>query len=800
VAEVAVAGLITVKPEEVRKAMATRVGLPFHPATYREDFDRIYALGLFENVLMERPELGPAGVRVTVRVRERPIIDSIDIRGNNMLSANNLKDAARGEKDRGKEGWKPRPVLTEGGRYDPFLAHQMEQAFRELYRQKDFAQAAVNSSTVPVAGRPGHVAVCFDIVEDRPVIISRVVLRGCSALPEGKVLADVQNRTTCWLLPAKAYDPEALKLDALKIQDVYRNSGYSDARVTALPPEIGEPVGWRQRRRATVTFEIHEGRMYVYGPVSFTGLTLASEQEARKRAGLIVGRPYSDEEVYAAAKRVEALLGEHGRPFARAEPRRQETAEAGMAAVRFVVSEGPEATVGEVRIKGNTFTQDRIIRRELEIFPGDIYDSRRVATSDRNLRRRGLFEKVNIRPEPGEEPDVADLEVEVKELDSGMLNVGAFVSPDDGSVGGMISLTESNFDWRNPPRSWEDVIGRSSFRGGGQTLSLRAAMSDVSQGYGIDYTNPWIWDTPEHYSFGFSLFRTLAQYADFETDRTGGSVRLGRRLFDPCLHGYVQYTIQNVYMSGVAVDAPDVLQDEEGTTLFSSGKVGLTLDTLDNGAMPSKGLLLRASEEVFGGIFGGDHDIRKTELEGNLFLTLFRTGSPTQVEAEGRPAGMIAAINRALREKEEGYPHVLHLRVAADWANPYGRDDIVPPSERYFAGGIGTVRGYQSRTITPRIGDYGVGGDFMLVENAEYMFPLYQDYLRGVLFFDAGNVWPEEGDFAIHDQRLSYGGGFMIRVPAALGPQPIKLYFCKALNPRRDEETQFFQMSFSFLF
>jgi outer membrane protein assembly factor BamA len=833
IAEVVIEGLVTVKPEEVRKAMATRPGLAFHPATYREDFRRIYDLGFFENVILERPELIAAGVRVVVRLRERPIIDALELRGNRRVRTNSLIEAARGEKDKTKEGWKPTPILAVGGRYDQYLAYQMERAFRELYTEKRFPLARIEPRAEPVPGRPGHVVAVFEIVEDRPVIISQVILQDregkplAPALPAKKLLNDVVSRPGCWLLPARGYDPDALRLDALRIQEIYRNNGYSDARVTAPEPRIAEPAGLRKRRRAVIIFEIHEGRMYRYGPVSFENVTLVSDEEVARRAGLRpgkppsedqlrraarelkllreaelrmcvergpayfdkplwfesmrtdlgregrngiqLGKPYSEEAVHQAAKRIEALLGEYGRPFARAEARRQETAEPGVTAIRFVVNEGPEATVGEVRIKGNVKTQDRVIRRQMEIFPGDIYDSRKVADSQANLRRRGLFEKVGIRPEHGEEPDVVDLEVEVKEQLTGLFNIGAYANPDDGSVGGIAALSYRNFDWRNPPRSWDDLPG---FGGGDQTLTLRATFSEKSQSFSIEHLNPWIWDTPEHYSLRTTLFHTVTEYKDFDAERDGASITLGRRLVHRWLRGYLKYTIKNVYVSNVDDEAPDILRDQEGYTIFSSGKAGLIFDTLDHDYLPTKGVLLEASEEVFGSVFGGDQDLRKTELEGNGFLPLFRTW---------------------------GYPHLLHLRALADWVNPYGRNETVPPSERFYAGGISTVRGFESRTITPRIDDYSVGGDFMMVESVEYIFPLFQDTLRGVLFFDAGNVWEKEGDFELHDQRRSVGTGILIQVPA-LGQQPIKLYFSKALNPHKDEDTQVFQMSFSVMF
>ena len=316
VADVKVEGLVTVDAGEILRRMATRPGLPFNPATYREDFNRIYALGLFENVFLDRPTLGPDGVHVVVRVQERPIVDSVELRGNSELKTSALMAAARGDKNRSEDGAKPGPVLAPNGRYDAYVAHEMAAAFKALYTEKRYAMARIDFRAEPVPGRPGHVVAVFDIVEERQVVVARTVFQGRSEVPEKELLEAIRNKRGRCFSPSPPFNRDDLKLDALRIQDLYRNRGYSDARVAALEPEIGAPAGWRGRRQATVTFEIQEGRQYFCGPVSFEGLTLVSADEARKRAGLEPGKPYSESEVFAAVRQLEALLGEHGRPFA----------------------------------------------------------------------------------------------------------------------------------------------------------------------------------------------------------------------------------------------------------------------------------------------------------------------------------------------------------------------------------------------------------------------------------------------------------------------------------------------------
>jgi outer membrane protein insertion porin family len=638
--------------------------------------------------------------------------------------------------------------------------------------ERRFPLAEITASTEPVPGRPGHVFAVFTVDEEAPVFIGEVIFRGRSALPAKKLLRAIKSKPGGFLRPSGKYEEDLLVLDAARLQSIYRDSGYSDARVTALPAEIGPPVGRRNRRLAKVIFDISEGRLYTLGPVTFKGLESVTDEEAAKRSKLVPGEPYSDEAMMAAARRVRALLGETGRPFCGVLPRRVRTAEEGVVGVEFTVNEGAQATVGEIRIRGNSRTRDRVIRREMELLPGEIFDSRRLSESRNNIRARQIFEKVLVTPVPGEEPDTVDIEVEVEETRTGALNIGGSVAPENGSVGLMMGITENNFDWRRLPGGGLDSGG--AFRGGAQRMSFNFNLTETITSLSLNYTNPWIWDTPEHYSFGTSLFHTDKEFDEYDDERTGARVRLGRILFLPRVRASLSAGVQRVHMEGLDEDlAPDILEEDEGTTLLSSVALGFRIDLRDSRLMPSRGLLFGASEEIFGGFMGGDANFRQTSVDGHFYLPLFKTW---------------------------GYQHLIHVYARADWANPFNRDDRIPIFERFFAGGVSTVRGYDYRTLSPRYGDEPVGGGFRTVQNFEYIFPIFQNTLRGVIYFDAGNVWAEEGDFEWHDQARSVGVGLHIHTPPAMGQMPIKLYFSRAINPRDEYDTETFQMTFSFLF
>ncbi|MHC4916422.1 MAG: outer membrane protein assembly factor BamA [Planctomycetota bacterium] len=765
VLEIKVEGLTTLDPSAVTGVMNTRKGEPFRRSTYRADYDRIFRLGYFDahDVVLHEPEIAAEGVRLRITCRERPLIHKVVVRGNRVLKRHHLIGRAREEKT----------LLKAGERFDLYAAHRMARSMKSYYLERRYSMAVITPKAEPVPDRPGQVYAVFEVREDSRVYVNRVVFNGRKSLPEKKLLRSIESRPGGFLRVGAKFSADVARLDAVRLESVYHNSGYSDARVKLLPPSISGPLGRRQRRMATLTFDILEGQQYVYGQLSFTGLESVSEEEVRKRLRLTPGKPYSNDAVMAAIRTIRAMLGETGRPFPRVAARRARGEKPHVVGLAFTIKEGPQASVGEIRIKGNTRTRDKIIRREMELLPGDIYDSRKLSRSRSNLRRRGIFARVSTHEVPGDEPDTVDLEVEVEETRTGHIQIGASVSPEDGAVGGGFSITENNFDLRRWPRGWEEFSGGGAFRGAAQRLRLSANISESTKRADLSFTDPWLWDTPAHYSFSTSFFYTDKDYDDYEDRRAGMSVRLGRRLFIKRFFAHLQYTLQEVYLDDLDPDLPaDVLADE-GTTLLSSLELGLSFDGRDNVFVPTRGVLVKASQSIFGGPMGGDEDFRKTSIQAHVYVPLVRTF---------------------------GYAHVIHLYGRGDMANPFNMDTRIPVYERYYAGGVSTVRGYDYRSLSPRVDGEEVGGHFRMIQSAEYSFPLYQDVLRGVFYFDAGNVWTDEGDFEWHDQRRSVGAGLLIKTPPHMGNMPIKLYFSKAINPSDEDETETFQMSFSLLF
>ncbi len=773
---IVVEGLVTLKPETVLRAMATRQGLPFNPSTYREDLKRIYELGYFEpyDVSTMKPLLEDGGVLIRIRLREKPIIDRVLIRGiGSSLSGRMLNELTT-------QG----TSVKRGSRLSSHESHKVSQSMKEFLVGRRFPEAQIKVTTEPVKNNPGHFNAVFTVALNNRVDVTKVTFKGRKAFAYKVLLRKIRTRPSGFLRPAGKYVPDDVALDAQTLQDFYRSKGFADARVKVLPPNISAPMGRRKLRRAEAIFSIHEGIRYFCGTITFKGLKsvkLEKALEVTRKAfkQLPRSRPdspliYSDDGLRAASQYIRQMLGETGRPFARVIPSTSMTAKVNVLNLEMLVIEGPQAVIGDIRIKGNTRTQDRIIRREMELLPGDLFDSRKLKISESNLRRRQIFSRARAYPVPGDEPDTVDIEIEVEETRTGSIQFSGTVVPEDGSVGGGFSIIERNFDWLNTPRNRDELTSGGPWRGGAQNLSLNSSFTTTTNRISLDFKNPWIWDTPERYSFSTSGFYIDKDYDDFQDTRVGFSIQLGRILFIRRLRAYARYTLQSVKLHGLDEDLPpDILDEDQGRTLLSSGRIGLTFDGRNDWLLPTKGLLLNLSQDFYGEELGGDIDMRKTSFSGHIFVPLGRTF---------------------------GYPHVIHLFGRADWANPTADNTRIPFYERFFAGGIGTVRGYDHRSLSPKFNDENIGGGFRTVQTAEYIFPLYRNTLRGVIFFDAGNVWHEEGDFEWHDQARAVGVGIQIQTPAAMGSMPIKFYFSEAINPDDDADEETFQMSFSLLF
>jgi outer membrane protein assembly factor BamA len=422
--------------------------------------------------------------------------------------------------------------------------------------------------------------------------------------------------------------------------------------------------------------------------------------------------------------------------------------------------ETPPTRAGEVLIQGNTVTQDRVIRREIPIYPGQILAYPDLELARQNLQRLGIFKDdpmQGISPtveviDPAGDAPFKDVLVTVQEAQTGSFMLGAGINSDAGITGSIV-LNERNFDILNFPTSFEDVVAGRAFRGGGQEFRLEAVPGNRFQRYTMSWRDPRFLDSL--YSLSLSGYYYNRGFVEYNEDRVGGRIGVGRRLnqfWSVNLGG----RLEGVTVKDVPFDAPPDIAKYRGYSLAAGVSAGVRRDSRDSYIRPSDGSVLEFNyEQVF-----GDYTYPIVTGEYTSFWTTW-----SRIDGSGR--------------------HVLAFRTQASWAG-----DDTPVYDRFYAGGFRSIRGFQFRGVGPHVGEYNVGGTFAFLNSLEYQIPVVpSDSLYVVGFIDSGTVGRS---VSLADYRVTAGVGLRISMPQLLGPVPLAIDFGFPLRDAPGDKRQVF--------
>ncbi|MES2792144.1 MAG: BamA/TamA family outer membrane protein, partial [Planctomycetota bacterium] len=362
-----------------------------------------------------------------------------------------------------------------------------------------------------------------------------------------------------------------------------------------------------------------------------------------------------------------------------------------------------------------------------------------------------------LNPSP-DQPGWVDLRPEVMETQTGRISLGVGINSDAGLLGNVI-VDESNFDILRVPTSFRDIMNGTAFRGGGQQFRLEAVPGNQVSRYLASWRDPFFLDT--NYSLGVSGFYYTRIFEYWNEDRTGGKITLGRQI-DNFLSGQFSLRLEDVDLYGVPNNSPPILTKSLGHSLLSTARVGLIHDTRDSAFLPTEGHYLEgAYEQAF-----GDFSYPRVDLTARQYFTMYQ-----RPDGEGR--------------------HIFALNGQVSYTG-----DDTPVYERLFAGGFSSFRGFQFRGVTPVQNGIGIGGQWLALGSAEYIFPLTaSEMVRGVVFTDFGTV---ENTVAFHDFRATAGLGLRVTIPA-MGPLPIALDLGFPIARQDDDQTRMFSFYVGFL-
>lgn len=577
----------------------------------------------------------------------------------------------------------------------------------ELYRKKGFYLAKVDHRTDSRQGGTSAALVIM-VTEGKELYIKKVEIEGASQLDADDVKGQLllsERSIISWITGTGVLKEELIERDSAAISSYYLDRGFMDVTVAA-PKITYEEDG------IVVVFPIHEGPRYTLNEVRFSGDLIDADERLRsvtKSDELAAKKEYFNLSVLQAdAKALTEFYADYGYAFADVNPRPLKHADdSHQVDLDFVIQKKNKVYVRRVLVEGNNKTRDNVILREMRLTDGEQFEGNKLRRSSERLNKLGYFEMAEAELVPTENDDEVDLKIKVKERPTGALMAG-FGYSTFSSFGVSGTLMERNL--------W----------GKGYMVSLQAAFTGLRDAYTFSFTNPRLYDTP--LAVGTDLYHWRDDYIDYTKKTTGGVIRFSYPIGEYTSVGW-GYRLDRYEIYDVDHDASQLIKDyATGVRYTSVGLARIIRDTTDR-ERPTKGNIDSFGVEYGGGLLGGDDDFITLTAEHHTYYEL-------------RP------------------DHVLHARVkgAAILENGSGE---VPVFERFWMGGMQSVRGYNSRDIVPRDPKTGdrIGGTRMAFANLEYIWSVSNEYgLNLVPFFDIGFNIDADHDYNWNDEILKSAG------------------------------------------
>ena len=551
----------------------------------------------------------------------------------------------------------------------------------------------------------------FVINEGEKVLIKELRFVGNTVFDKDDLIDKIETREKwwlSWLTGRGAYQEDIMDIDLERIKAAYQDVGYQDVKVAPAQVDLVDD------EYLDVLIEIDEGPLYHVGTIDVSGDLMRDKDDLFALLTLKTGDVFSRSELRNSVLALTDLYADNGYAYANVSPLPDKNVETYIINLNLDIDQGRQIYVEKIVVHGNTKTRDKVIRREIPIAEGELYSASKIKAANRSIRNLGFFDEVNLIDKPGSDPSQAILDVSVSEKPTGTFSIGMGYS----SVEKVIA---------------QGSISQENLFGYGIKLNLSGSMSASSVTYSLGLSDPHFLDTD--WTAGIELYKSEHEYSSYDDYRTGAAIRAGHPITEKSkLYLTYRYEIQEILNIDDDVTSPIILA-AEGESVLSSITTEWVRNSTNNYQDPSRGGITRLSVE-YGGL-GGDQNFVKPILDHRHFFPMFW-------HTVFSIHGSIGYVGRTNGEE-------------------------VPLGEKFFLGGIKTLRGFESREVGPQdsTGEY-IGGEKMAYFNFEYIFPIDRDLgLKGLFFYDTGNAWLDRDDY-FTDMRHSAGAG--IRWLSPLGP------------------------------
>ena len=636
-------------------------------------------------------------------------------------------------------------TITTGSILNIYKVRNNIDHIESMYKEKNYHQAEVTYKLTPLANNQADIE--FVIQEGPKLYVTNIRFEGNKSFDAKTLKKEIKTSEKGffhWITSSGDLDRTKLDQDAALLTNYYLNHGYINARVADPQVDLAEDG-------IHITFKIEEGARFKVGHIDVTGDLILPKEDLLKSLELGKSVYFNREKLRNDVIALTDLYGNYGYAYADVKPLVKENADQLIVNITYEIQKKQEVYYEKIFIDGNTRTRDKVIRRELLVHEQERFDGAALKKSIRRLYRLNYFEDIKVDSIKGSADDKMVLKLNVTEKPTGQFQFGAGYSSEE-NVFLVGSVVESNF------------LGR------GQTLKVEGTVGSSTQRYNVGFTEPWLFDIPLSATVG--LYDQVKDYIEYDRDSKGGSLGFSYPIFEDT-RIYLSYGYDSSDVTNIQEDADETIKELEGTLVTSSLALSLGYDTRDNIYSPTEGSKHIITLEYAG--LGGDVGFRKVVGETGWYFPLFK--------------GLVGFV---------------HGRAGTVTSN--GGDRILPDYEKFYLGGINSLRGFDFRgvhitntRVETEAGDDGVlgtsddvtttvetvtGGTKMAQFNFEVLIPIVKKMgIMGVVFFDAGNVY--EDSFDLGDLRRSAGYGFRWFSPLA----PIRIEYGRVLDKREGESS-----------
>jgi outer membrane protein insertion porin family len=727
--DVEYAGPKLVSKERILAQMRTKVGQPYNDSVVEQDIEALYKTGAILNVrIFAQPE--GDGVKVIVAVQTRSVVREIEIDGAERIKPKRLRKEIK---------------LKINQPVDEELLEEARQKMIEIYQGHGYNDVSIQFRVEPIDETRGTARVVFTVNEGIKGAISRIRFEGNTHFKDGLLRKKMKTKgkTLISLFDKSGrLDETQLQQDLDSIREWYQDHGYIDVEVKEVRKERSK------NGPLIITIVINEGPQYHVGKLAISGQAVASPDKIRALLKMKEGSVYSPKQLRDDAKALADAYGSGGYVDLVITPEGTPVGPA-LIDVHYKIEEGARSFLQRVNITGNTRTKDKVIRREVLVAPGDVFNTVRVETTKKRLENLGYFSKVEAYPE---ETDIAgrkDLTIMVEEKRTGSLSFGGGFSTIDQLVG-FAELTQGNFDITNWP----------GLTGGGQKFRMRVQYGSLRKDFILALTEPYFLD--RRLSVSGQLFFNEADYLSSEYNQRnyGFSIEV-RKPINQYTYASLGYRLQDVDIFDVSSTASTQIQAAKGSTVESQVFSSVVFDRRDSPIITRTGQTVRFSPYLSGGFLGGDVQIYGLDLEGSQYFHL--------------PWDMILLINGEIATVSVWDQPKTHTVLAFPAASPSPTPPPIPVEvsnvpiyERLYLGGANNLRGFPFREVGPK-DQFGepIGGNSMARATIELTFPIIEK-ARGAIFYDTGFVNSESWSFGFNHMASDIGVGLRLDLP--IGP------------------------------